>query len=160
MFSKLVRIIFFCFIAICAFETGWTSSELKVLDQPEILAYAEQNLPLKGVLKDNGRGFIYLKVDDNFIHQLWPMLEMEGLQAPDYFRSTTAPGAHISVFYEEETNNIPQIAELGRPFTFTPERVSSFFLRDDEELFLIQVNSPELEALRVHYGLSPFFKGS
>lgn len=123
------------------------------------LHYALENLPQQGVLK-NKEGFIYLKVDDNYIYSLFALLEQKGLEIPPYFRTESAPGAHISVIYEDERQALPpMIPEVGQTFNFEIKEFQSIFLRDDKEVYVLVVSSPELEALRTKYGLSSKLMG-
>lgn len=129
------------------------------LDYPKIIEIAEQVLPHEGALMSNGRGFIYLKVDDAYIYDLFPLLHETGYAIPPYFRRHNSPGAHISVFYEEETKHLPPIEELGKRFTFQIDRLVSVQAGRDKSYIILQVKSPELEALREQYGLRPKLQG-
>ncbi len=125
-------------------------------DQPwdKALNYAQENLPMKGQLIVKSDGFGYLKVDDAYIHTLFPLLELEedGFKLPPYFRSEEAPGAHISVFYVHE-NIIPE--EVDQFFHFTLKQIVIVKPSNDASYAVLQVESPELEKLREKYGLSP-----
>jgi len=120
----------------------------------EVVKYAEENLPTKGQLKVNSDGFVYLKVDDAYIHTLFPMLDIsqEGFKEPPYFRRSEAPGAHISVFYVNEHIS-PE--EVGQFFHFTPKRIVIVQSSPKTSYAILQVDAPELEKLREKYGLSP-----
>lgn len=128
------------------------------LSWPEVVAYAKKHLPQEGVLVRNPDGFTYIKVDDAYIHDLFPMLNLkeEGYTEPPYFRSPEAPGAHISVFYVDE-KILPE--ELGRTFPFELNDIVIVKPKKDTSYAVLQVTSPELEALRVKYGLSPKLHG-
>lgn len=67
----------------------------------EVIQYAQENLPLEGLLLTKSDGFGYIKVDDQYIQTLFPMLGLaeEGFEEPPYFRSEDAPGAHISAYF-------------------------------------------------------------
>ena len=55
-----------------------------------------------GVLKQDDN-YYFLKIDDDFIHELYPKLEQNKLIAkPDYFSLVNPIGAHITIAYEEE----------------------------------------------------------
>lgn len=142
-------------------SSGWTveaSQEQVSLDvKPswqEILNYAQENLPMEGQLVVKSDGFGYLKVDDNYIHNLFPMLGLEedGFKKPPYFRTNEAPGAHISVFYVNE-NIMPE--EVGQYFHFELKQIVIVKPSKDTSYAVLQVESPELEKLREKYGLSP-----
>ncbi len=123
----------------------------------KVVEYAKANLPQEGKLVAKSDGFVYLKVDDNYIHALFPMLGLEnkGFREPPYFRSPQSPGAHISVFNEDE-NVKPE--EIGKSFHFEPIKI--LIIRTSKDTYaVLQVSSPELEELRKKYGLSPKLQG-
>lgn len=132
----------------CAINPAWQ----------EAVDYAKKNLPLQGQLLKNPDGFVYLKVDDNYIHTLLPLLQLKekGLREPPYFRSKRAPGAHISVFYVGERVT-PH--ELGSYFHFEPKQICFIKRSKKASLVIMQVDSPELENLRKKYGHSPKLQG-
>ena len=111
----------------------------------------------QGVLKQKENGFVYLDVSNEWIDEVIPLLDHEGIirARPTASRSI---GAHISVFDEKE-NLIPE--ELGEVFSFEIKEIRSFTLhtRDGlKKLWVIAVDSLELESLRQKYGLSPKLK--
>lgn len=132
-------------------------SDHKVENQPIAIEEAIA-IPSQGILKQKANGFVYLDVPNEFITTVIPSLEHEGkLRArPTASRSM---GAHISVFHEKE-NITPE--ELGSTFSFEVKEVRSFILHTRKglsKLWVIAVNSPELEGLRTKYGHSPKLKG-
>lgn len=135
-------------------------SHLKVQQQDnwlEVVQYAKEKLPHEGVLMSNSHGYVYLKVDDAYIHQLFPMLKIkgEGYREPPFFRRKNSPGAHISVFYSNEHIH-PK--ELGEKFSFKIKKMAVVKQKRAKYLVL-QVESPELERLREKYGLGPKLYG-
>lgn len=119
----------------------------------KIVEYAKANLPQEGKLVRKSDGFVYLKVDDNYIHTLFPLLGLEnkGFKEPPNFRTPESPGAHISVFNENE-HITPE--ELGKTFHFEP--IDIIVVRTSKKSYAVmQVKSPELEQLRKKYGLDP-----
>lgn len=141
-------------------SSGWAtevSQELASLDVnpawQDVLKYAQEHLPMEGQLIVKSDGFGYLKVDDDYIHALFPMLGLkeDGFKEPPYFRTDEAPGAHISVFYVNE-NIIPE--EVGQYFRFELKQIVIVKPSKDMSYAVLQVVSPELEKLREKYGLS------
>lgn len=143
-------------------ETSQKSSERSstkyVHDSQKIVEWARANLPQTGALKIDD-GFVYLKVDDRYINQLFPLVESPRYMKPPYFRHHGSPGAHISVMYLDELQpkKHTSISELGKSFSFTlsdvvyvPPRYRNYIV--------VQVKAPELEDLRQKYGLSPLLK--
>lgn len=134
------------------------ASQVATSSWQEVVDYARINLPLEGTLVTKENGFIYVKVDDEYIHTLFPMLrlEAEGFKEPPYFRSAEATGAHISVIYEDE-NVIPE--EIGQKFSFELDQIVIVQASRTAQYAVLQVTSPELEMLRQKYGLSPKLHG-
>lgn len=129
----------------------------RIENQPIALETA-LTLPNQGVLKQKENGFVYLDVSNEFITTIAPQIDQPGLLrvSPTASRSV---GAHISVFHENE-NIVP--SELNTPFSFGVKEIRSFTLhtRDGlKKLWVIAVNSPELENLREKYGCSSKLKG-
>lgn len=129
----------------------------KTLSFEEITRLAGEMLPQEGVLVRKSDGYVYLKVDDRYIHELFPLLGVEesGFVKAPYFRSRQAPGAHVSVFYKDE-NIDPD--EIGKVFHFTVRNVAVVENRQARYIVL-QVDSKELEDLRTRYGLKPLLHG-
>lgn len=160
-FSALILI-----VASFSFPSGWAgeptskhSSDITAYSSwQEVVNYARDHLPQEGQLLVTSNGYGYLKVDDDYIHALFPLLglEEEGFKEPPYFRRANAPGAHISIFYEDE-NVFPQ--EFGQTFHF--ELKGIVIVRPSKEVSyaVLQIEAPELEKLRKKYGLSPKLHG-
>lgn len=122
-----------------------------------VLQYAEKSLPHSGVLQ-NSSGFVYVKVDDEYIHKLIPYIQKEGFEEPPYFGNENLVGAHITVVYPDEmkTFEIKEIQESGKIIHFTPKRceiVQPPKWQDIEEVYFIVIESPELDLIRAKYGL-------
>jgi hypothetical protein len=150
-----------------SFTAGWSTTEtLERHSMPpapypswqEVIQYADETLPLEGQLVAKTDGFTYLKVDNAYIHTLFPMLGLkeEGYREPPYFRRPNSPGAHISVFYENEHIK-PE--EIGQTFHFKPKNIVIVKASNRVSYAILQVESPELEQLREKYGLSPKLQG-
>lgn len=144
------------------YSTALLESSKETVETPaswdQVVEHAKKNLPQEGVLIQKTDGYVYLKVDDNYIHQLFPLLglEEEGYTEPPYFRSKEAPGAHISLFNESERIR-PE--EIGKIFPFTLEKIVIVKPAKDTYYAVLQVNAPALEALRKKYGLNPKLQG-
>ncbi|MBA3238983.1 MAG: hypothetical protein H0T62_11640 [Parachlamydiaceae bacterium] len=123
-----------------------------------MLRFAQENLPLEGELLVNSDGFGYIKVDDNYIHTLFPMLGVaeEGFKEPPYFRSSESTGAHISVFYVDE-NIWPE--EVGQIFKFNLKSIEIVNPSKTTSYAVLVIESSEIEGLREKYGLSPKLHG-
>lgn len=127
-------------------------------NEQKIINWATENLPQVGTLQENNEGFVYLKVDDGYINQLFQFIDDPAYVKPPYFRRPDSPGAHISVFYVQERRKTGIIHELGKKFTFKIQSVD-YVPPKSREYIVLKVSSPELENLRTKYGLSPLLKG-
>ncbi len=121
-----------------------------------VLNYAQEHLPMEGQLLKKSNGLIYLKVDDDYIHTLFPLLGLkeEGFKKPPYFCTQEAIGAHISVIRADENKDIP-LDEVGQYFRFELKQIVIVKPAKDKSYAVIQVAVPELEKLRQKYGLGP-----
>lgn len=115
---------------------------------------AKNELPTTGVLKQNKDGYVYLKLPDKYVYKLFPMIKRHGFKIPGSIRRHSMPGAHISVFYKGESNKIGTIKELGNEYSFDPQRIKRV-RTGRKEYIILEVASPQLEKLRIKYGLSP-----
>lgn len=121
----------------------------------EILSYAEDLLPSEGVLSSDPNGYLYLKIPDGYIFELYHLLQRKELDLPPYFGAGI--GAHISVALASEMDK-KLCPEVNSPLSFTI--TGCYYSEPDnfEEIkyiWYLIVKSPELEAIRVSMGLSP-----
>ncbi len=108
----------------------------------QALIQAARNLPNVGVTKIYNN-FVYLAIDDGYIHALSPLLNDKNIEKPDYF--SDGIGTHISIIYPDEMNN-PQI-ELERQISFqVVELLKAETI--DAIYYVLRVNSPELIQIR------------
>ncbi len=120
-----------------------------------VVSFAQQQLPLMGTLVQQADGYAYVKVDDRYINELFPMLHAQGFSKPPYFRRSDSPGAHISVLYENEH---VRAVEAGRQYAFTLNDIIVVTTKKKISYIILQVKAPELEMLRQKYGLSPLLR--
>lgn len=119
----------------------------------EAVEFARMHLPLEGKLVQKSDGYGFVKVDDRYIHDLFPLLKAEiGFDKPPYFRRSDAPGAHISVFY---ANEHVVVTEVGQRFKFTLKDIVMVRTNNGVSYIVLLVDAPELEQLRQKYGLAP-----
>lgn len=114
-------------------------------------------LNTEGVIQQRG-DYCYLKIDDNYIHHLQPILtEYGNIAKPAYFAPLEDIGAHISIIYPEE--GIVQ-NDVGQKHTFSICGLikAKYGM---QEYFALIVNSPSLAAFRQthHLAAKPTFKG-
>lgn len=129
--------------------------------QEFVVQWARDHLPQVGVLTEEKRGYVYLKVEDGYIHQLFsklPQYDHREYTKPQYFRRSDSPGAHISVFYVDERKQTGEIKEIGQKYSFKITGLATVPPKTHEYIVL-EVESPDLEQLRKKYGLSPLLHG-
>jgi hypothetical protein len=120
---------------------------------PELIRIAQTEIPHSGVLLQTENGYTYLKVSDDFIHRLHPLIKETSIVKPDYFSEGTATGAHISVVYQNEIERPVCTNDIGKRFKFSINDL--WYLRLGAKRYIaLSVSSPELSSLRVAYGLS------
>lgn len=128
------------------------------VENPSLVEYAQNKLPNHGYLKwDKNESYIYLKVDDTFIYDIFPLLTESNIIIPNYFSANNSIGAHISFLYPNEPNAGKITQEINsqkvkRVFSFAVLeciRVTVF----DKIFFALVVSAPELEAFRLQLGL-------
>jgi hypothetical protein len=164
-FFRVLTLSLFFLLATYHFYTSWISSNSHTIESlvpatllQQVVEYANEHLPTKGQLIVAPDGFGYIKVDDNYIHTLFPMLGLEkyGFKEPPYFRKRGSPGAHISVFYADEHIK-PK--EVGKIFNFELKKIVFVNTSKDTTYAVLIVEAPELEKLREKYGLEPKLHG-
>jgi hypothetical protein len=161
-----IPIIFYLSSLLLTFSNGFASEQiayapnkhaLYIPHAKTIIQRAQNNLPHYGVLTEGNDGYIYLKVDDDYINHLFPILSNREYTKPPYFRRPNSPGAHISVIYVDERQQTGEITEVGQTYSFKIVGLNAVPSKTLKYIVL-EVNSPELENLRKKYGLSPLLK--
>lgn len=125
---------------------------------PQIPDSAIAQYPCWGILRENAEGFVYVDVDDNYIHELIHFIEGNGYEEPPYFGRSDLVGAHITVVHANE-GRPGKIAEEGQVIHFTPLEcriIQPPNWEAIENVYLIEVVAPELDAIRAKYGLPKF----
>lgn len=130
-------------------------------DQPpgcqNILNCALRQLPNWGILR-NSEGFVYVELEDEFIHKLVEFIRQDGFEEPPYFGKSNLVGAHATVIYPDEMvqYDIDEIQETGQIIFFEAKDcriVKPPRWKEIEEVYFIVVDSPELDKMREQYGL-------
>ena len=121
------------------------------------LSYIENHLPKYGVLKSS-ENFIYVDLNDDYIHQIIPFIQEDGFETPPYFENRNLVGAHITIGYPYE------MIKYGIREIYLPEKVIHFIPKECQivhplklhginEIYLIVVESLELDQIRQELGL-------
>ncbi|MEX0961334.1 MAG: hypothetical protein WDZ28_00565 [Simkaniaceae bacterium] len=129
----------------------------KLPSSQELIDHAKYVLPCTGVLRSTEK-WIYVDVDDAYVHDLFSFIEEEGFEKPPYFSSEGAVGAHITVAYPDEVKKyrVFKIEESGEKIDFVLKRceiVHPPTWEEIDELYLITVEAPQLDQIREKYGL-------
>jgi len=162
--SVIKKSIFAVLLAASFYSSAYAAVDYQIENQPSVIEKVSE-FKQKGTLKMKDNGYVYVKVDKDFIAETLPLIDAPGkIVPPSHYKSKKGIGAHISVIYENEliANEIWEIKELGEEFTFTVLEVRTVKLNRDnklKKLWLIAVEAPELEKLRESYGLSSKLKG-
>jgi hypothetical protein len=69
-----------------------------------------KNLERVGKIQIGNNGYAYVDINDDYIHQVYTLIESPSTVKPNYFdEETNFIGAHISFIYQEKT------PKFGRP---------------------------------------------
>lgn len=103
-------------------------------------------------------GFVYIDLDDEYVHKLTPFIQQEGFQEPPYFEEAGLVGAHITVIYPEEVikYGIKEIEECGENISFVPKSCQVAYpprWKGIDQVCFIVVEAPLLDEIREKYGL-------
>ncbi len=140
-------------ITICIAFNFSCFSHQHVKNELLILQEAER-LPQEGILQQASDGFVYLKVSDDYVYKLFPLLEEKGFNIPNSFNRDSPIRAHISVMYKDDGERLSPITQLGETFSFSPIHVVEV-RNGSKEYIIIEVHAPALDILRSSYGLPP-----
>lgn len=110
-----------------------------------------------GTLKSTN-GFVYVDIDDKYVHELIQFIEKSGFQKPPYFADPNLVGAHITVIYPDEMKeySLEQIKEVGTTIYFQPLECNLATppnWKEIDQVYFIVVDSPQLDQIREKYGL-------
>ena len=122
---------------------------MQKLNNPKLLEAAHP-LSTHGKLSLTENKLIYLDIDDNYIHQLYPLLKNPLIKKPDYFGEKSA-GAHITVIYPEEDKMIKK-NELDQEHTFSIKELATAEI-GHKTYYVLLVESSSLLRLRKKYHL-------
>lgn len=159
---------FYLFVLLCFFNIGLlikysvtnNFADTVMPQQPNYidlfipgLIESASKLPLKGQVLITPNKLIYLNIDDDFIHQLFPLVKSSHseIQKPDYFGKGGA-GAHISIIYPLENAQSLSKAELNQQHEFKIIKAVSALL-GTKRYYVLLVKSDSLIALRNKHGL-------
>jgi hypothetical protein len=131
--------------------------EITYLNHAKLIQSA-QLLSAKGKLAIYDNKLVYVQVSDEYVHQLFPLLEEENIIKPDYF--TEKPiGAHITIIYPEEYKKT-DAKDLGLEHPFLVKDLVAAKI-NKKTYYAILLESASLLQIRKKYGLPELlsFKG-
>ena len=123
------------------------------------LLEAAKNLKMQGVLVQDD-DFAYLKIDDSFIHDLFPLIpDCETWQKLDYFSDKDSYGAHITLIYPDD-DVVLKNNDINTLHSFEISELIKTRV-DVREYYVLMISSPSLAFLRKKYNLPQIlnFKG-
>jgi len=120
-----------------------------------------RKIPRTGILQRTNNNYVYLKIDDRFILELFPLLQHDNICLPPYFSVPYNIGAHISVVYKEEYQlkvNVQNVDNIL--FNFDVGGLYKAIV-DQKKFLILKVISPSLENFRLINNLSkkPVYHG-
>ncbi len=138
-----------------------TSGDFVTIEDSEILKELA-SIEQIGQLKLKSNGFVYLDVNNQLIDTIWQKLPIEG-EFKALATDAKKMGAHISVIHEDEMigKGIWNLLDAGQWFTFEVKEiryVDRNTPKGQNRLWLLAVDSPALQRLRIHLGLKPKLK--
>ncbi len=130
-----------------------------VLQEPDVLAYVEENLPHSGLLKQTDGGFLYISLPKEYVYAVLPLLLGRDATPPPYF-DQGMDGAHITVATEEEMAQVSScyIPNLNQEIDFLIVNISKVELENSSlgsEVYYLKVESEKIGKIRKELGLSP-----
>lgn len=151
-------------LSVSLFATSFAADDYHVECQPQVIERVVE-IDQKGILKQKDNGYLYVEVSNDFISEALALIEAPGkIVPPRHYTSKKGIGAHISVMYENEQilNEIWEIKELGQEYTFSVMELRTVKINRNnkmKKLWILAVAAPDLEELRLSYGLTPKLKG-
>ena len=120
------------------------------------LIEACQTLPCSGPLRINANGFVYVALNDDYIHKLHPILQQSlpyYVGKPNYFEPPKDVGAHISVLYDQEVRSPVRLKPyLDQTFSFEIKQLCRADF-EDKQYFCLIVTSSTITELRTNLDL-------
>ncbi len=104
--------------------------------------------------------FVYLDISNEFIYQLFPLMQEDQANKPDYFSEHKSSGAHISIVYPGELISFEQLSTAGERFEFEIQAFGKINF-NHKTYFVLQVDCLSLTQIRNQLGLYslPIYKG-
>ncbi|MBA3237669.1 MAG: hypothetical protein H0T62_04870 [Parachlamydiaceae bacterium] len=151
LYSFFVVILIFAGSLVCYSSQLQADAQAIEIEQSDLVCAAQQ-LPLTGILMTNSFGELYLKIDEKF--QRLPLTN------PKLKKFTSQKGPHIQIVYDKEDQQKqrkkPEYKEVGQSFPFKVVKAVEIHFKSGMTFLALEVDSPELEQLRIRNGFSSF----
>lgn len=122
----------------------------------QVEAYSKKNLAASGVIRQQGN-FVYVDVDDRYVHKLLPFIKKYGYVTPPYFGKPGLVGAHISLIDASDVQKYGIVVkEIGKRVNFKIKKATVEkppLWKTVDRVYFIEVHCPYLTKLRAKYGL-------
>jgi hypothetical protein len=141
------------YVPSCLMLEAQEEMPVPVYNSASICAYARYKLPKKGILRQDRKGFVYLELPDNFITEIFPLLNDQESEAIPLYYLEPSP-AHIPIILPQEWAQIKGWGELKRvENSFAFEITHLFSLKPKrwpgiERVYFFEIKSSELEDFR------------
>ena len=126
--------------------------EFRIIDKTPALSVIIDQLACAGTVVQTVDKYVYLKISDEFITKLFPLIQNGENQKPDYFSGSNKSGAHISIIFPEEHSGALEPEDDGKVLYFSVKDLFKTKILG-KTYFAIEVTSTGLEGLRNKYGL-------
>ncbi|WP_058464286.1 hypothetical protein [Legionella cincinnatiensis] len=154
--KTLIRFIYESLLLLLLISCGNNnSSTVTVLNNPALLSTA-RSLSTQGTLDVTKEGYVYLKVSNDYLNVLYPILiqHAEEKDAPCIVPAKSPVGSHITVFYAgqlspEQIKSLP----IGKTFNFQIKEIeivnkTKHWHHQPEKViwYVLLIDSPELSS--------------
>lgn len=136
-----------------------------VYNSASICAYSRYALPKKGILRQDQEGFVYLELPDDFVTEIFPLVNDRECEAVPLHDLEPSP-AHIPVILPHEWAQRKGWGELQdlekKTLSFEITRLSSLKPKrwpGVEKVYFLSLKSPELEKFRERCLLPSLIRG-
>lgn len=130
---------------------------IEKLNMPDLI-HAATHFSLNGKLAISENKLVYLDIDNDYVHRLFPLLKNSRIKKPNYFGKKSA-GAHITVIYPQEYKKLDK-NDLACKHDFIIKDLVAAQI-ELKKYYVLMVEAPSLLKLRRKYALSDMldFKG-
>jgi hypothetical protein len=139
-------------------------ASLRLACTQRVLKHADACLPLKGLLKQDAKGFVFIELPYRYFEELLPFFG-PGLEKPCTLGTHGPLGAHIPVILAREWTQclgLGSIGELGEEFTF--ELTGAYSQKVDDwpsvdKVWFLTLKCPQATLLRERFLLPAKIRG-